>query len=110
MAIANEERGYSKTAKIEHVGDIKNGIPSPYDRDGGNEEEEEQEEEQEQVYTFQDPNFYDYTKPANFTKKTGIELDDFYSFAFKELVDNAPDFLEENYRGSISYRHGLHIK
>lgn len=100
MAIANEERGYSKTAKIEHVGDIKNGIPSPYDRDGGNEEEEEQEEEQEQVYTFQDPNFYDYTKPANFTKKTGIELDDFYSFAFKELVDNAPDFLEENYRGS----------
>ena len=51
------------------------------------------------VYTQQDPNFYDYTKAPNFTKKTGIELNDFHSFVSKELIDNANDFVEEHCKG-----------
>src|SRR6187200_1006446 len=85
------------TAIKEHVGDIKNGIPSfPAN---ANKTAAEGEEGEEEVYTLQDPNFYDYIKLANFTKKTGIELYDFHSFAFKELVDNAADFLETHYKG-----------
>ena len=78
------------TSIKEHVGNIKNGIPSSFTSHGYDDE----------VHTFQDPNFYDYIKLANFTKKTGIELDGFHSFAFKELVDNAADFLETCYKES----------
>src|SRR4051812_11102060 len=80
------------TTVKEHVGDIKNGIPSFQHHD-------DKEVEVAEVNTFQDPNFYDYIKLANFTKKTGIESDGFHSFAFKELVDNAADFLETYYKG-----------
>jgi hypothetical protein len=53
------------------------------------------------VTTYSDSNFYDYIKLENFTKKTGIELDDFHSFAVKEPVDNGIDFVEEYYKGAF---------
>lgn len=82
-----QNKGITMAAIKEHVGNIKNGIPSSFTS-----------HEYDEVHTFQDPNFYDYIKLANFTKKTGIELDGFHSFAFKELVDNAADFLETYYK------------
>jgi len=51
----------------------------------------------DEVFTSSDPNFWDYVRQKDITKNTGIEPHDFHSFVLKELLDNAPDFLERYY-------------
>jgi hypothetical protein len=48
-----------------------------------------------EVFTSSDPNFWDYVRLKDFTKKTGIEAKDCHAFCIKELVDNAGDFIEK---------------
>jgi hypothetical protein len=48
-----------------------------------------------EVFTSSDPNFWDYVRLKDFTKKTGIEAKDCHAFAVKELFDNAADFIEK---------------
>ena len=84
VVVVVQNKGITMAAIKEHVSNTKNGIPSfPSSL------HEDDYQEEEEVHTFQDPNFYDYIKLPNFTKKTGIEVDDFHSFALKELLDNA---------------------
>jgi hypothetical protein len=47
------------------------------------------------VFTSSDPNFWDYVRLKDFTKKTGIEAKDCHAFCIKELNDNAGDFIEK---------------
>ena len=97
VVVVVQNKGITMAAIKEHVSNTKNGIPSfPSSL------HEDDYQEEEEVHTFQDPNFYDYIKLPNFTKKTGIEVDDFHSFALKELLDNAADFLEVYYKGTES--------
>jgi hypothetical protein len=48
-----------------------------------------------EVFTSSDPNFWDYVRLKDFTKKTGIEKRDCHAFCVKELADNSGDFLEK---------------
>lgn len=94
--------GYDKLTQKDHDGKVENGIPSSSSSSILYEDDDT-------VYTYQDPNFYDYTRLSNFTKKTGIEADDFSSFALKELIDNAADFLEVYYKQSSSNNISVYI-
>jgi hypothetical protein len=49
-----------------------------------------------EVFTSADPNFWDYVRLKDFTKKTGIEANDCHAFCIKELNDNAGDFIEKH--------------
>jgi len=54
-----------------------------------------------EVFTSSDPNFWDYIRLKDFTKKTGIDEKDCHAFAIKELSDNSADSIEKNcYRNS----------
>jgi hypothetical protein len=46
-----------------------------------------------EVFTSSDPNLWDYIRPKDFTKKTGIAEQDCHAFAIKELSDNSADFI-----------------
>jgi hypothetical protein len=48
-----------------------------------------------EVFTSSDPNFWDYVRLKDFTKKTGIEAKDCHAFCIKKLNDNAGDFIEK---------------
>jgi hypothetical protein len=48
-----------------------------------------------EVFTSSDPNFWEYVRLKDFTKKTGIEAKDCHAFTVKELFDNAADFIEK---------------
>jgi hypothetical protein len=48
-----------------------------------------------EVFTSSDPNFWDYVRLKDFTKKTGIEEKDCHAFCAKELFDNACDIIEK---------------
>jgi hypothetical protein len=46
-----------------------------------------------EVFASSDPNLWDYIRPKDFTKKTGIAEQDCHAFAIKELSDNSADFI-----------------
>jgi hypothetical protein len=48
-----------------------------------------------EIFTSSDPNFWNYVRLKDFTKKTGIEAKDCHAFCIKELSDNAGDFIEK---------------
>lgn len=50
---------------------------------------------EEEVFCSSDPTFWDYVRPKDFTKKTGIEEKDCHAFCAKELFDNACDIVEK---------------
>ena len=49
-----------------------------------------------EVFTSSDPDFWDYIRLKDFTKKTGIDEKDCHAFAIKELYDNSADFIEKH--------------
>jgi 5S rRNA maturation endonuclease (ribonuclease M5) len=49
----------------------------------------------EEIFSSSDPNFWDYVRLKDFTKKTGIEAKDCHAFCAKELLDNAIDSIEK---------------
>lgn len=49
-----------------------------------------------EVFTSSDPNFWEYVRLKDFTKKTGIDEKDCHAFAIKELCDNSADFIEKH--------------
>ena len=48
-----------------------------------------------EIFTSSDPNFWDYVRLKDFTKKTGVEKKHCHGFCIKELNDNAGDFIEK---------------
>ena len=49
-----------------------------------------------EIFTSSDPDFWDYVRLKDFTKKTGIDEKDCHAFMIKELYDNSADFIEKH--------------
>jgi hypothetical protein len=52
-------------------------------------------QDKEEVFSSSDPTFWDYVRLKDFTKKTGIEVNDCHAFCLKEFIDNACDIVEK---------------
>ena len=71
-------------------------IPNVFLEDGNGTEDRHQDYTGTEVFTSSDPNFWEYIRLKDFTKKTGIDEKDCHAFAIKELYDNSADFIEKN--------------